>query len=145
MPREATAGSPPSARNICFMCQRPLLCKLTKLDRHLNMAASLLSAASSFMQLKDHLNYPESGVLKKVIWKSEACEFNLVCLASSTEVPKHSSTSNVTVQIIEGTGIFTLREELIDLTPGVIIFVEANSPHSLCATTELAFILTKSS
>jgi len=109
------------------------------------MSTTLISAETSFLQLKEHLTYPKSGVLKKVIWKNQACEFNLVCLAGTTEIPEHSSTSNVTVQIFEGTGTFTMNGESIELAPGVLIFVEANIPHSLSASTDLAFVLTKSS
>ena len=108
------------------------------------MSASLISAETRFLQLKDHLTYPKSGVHKKVIWKSEGCEFNLVCLAGTTKIPEHSSTSKVTVQIFEGTGTFTMKGESIELSPGVLVFVEANVPHSLSATTDLAFVVTKS-
>ncbi len=109
------------------------------------MSIALISPETTFLQLKDHLVYPEAGVLSKVIWKSEVCQYSLFCLVANTEISEHTSTRHATVQVIEGTGSLTLNSEQIPLTPGVFIFMEANAPHSLVATSNLAFVLTLSS
>jgi quercetin dioxygenase-like cupin family protein len=109
------------------------------------MSTSLISSETTFLQLKDHLVYPESGVLSKVIWKSEVCQYSLFCLAANTEISEHTSTRHATVQVVEGTGSLTLNGEQIPLTPGIFIFMEANAPHALTATSNLAFVLTLSS
>lgn len=109
------------------------------------MATTLVSSQTPFLSLKDHLTYPESGVLSKVIWKSEVCQYSLFCLAANTEISEHTSTRNATVQVVDGTGWLTLEGEKIALEPGVFIFMEANAPHALAATTNLAFVLTLSS
>jgi quercetin dioxygenase-like cupin family protein len=109
------------------------------------MSKSLISLETSFLQLQNHLTYPESGVLSKVIWKSEVCQQSLFCLAANTEISEHTSTRNATVQVIEGTGSLILNGEKISLTQGVFIFMEANAPHALEAISNLAFILTLSS
>lgn len=109
------------------------------------MSKSLVSLENSFLQLKDHLIYPEFGVLSKVIWKSEVCQHSLLCLAENTEISEHTSTRHATVQVLEGTGSLVLKGEKIPLTQGIFIFMEANAPHALEATSNLAFILTLSS
>ncbi|NJL88464.1 MAG: cupin domain-containing protein [Coleofasciculaceae cyanobacterium SM2_1_6] len=109
------------------------------------MTTSLISTKEPFLQLKDHLTYPESGVLSKVIWKSEFCQYSLFCLAANTEISEHTSTRHATVQVLEGIGLLTLNGEEIALKPGVLIFMEANAPHALAATSNLAFVLTLSS
>ena len=109
------------------------------------MSKSLISLETSFLQLQNHLTYPESGVLSKVIWKSEVCQQSLFCLAANAEISEHTSTRNATVQVIEGTGSLILNGEKISLTQGVFIFMEANAPHALEAISNLAFILTLSS
>ena len=109
------------------------------------MSTTLISPNTASLQLKDHIEYPESGVLSKVIWKSERCQYSLFCLAENTEISEHTSTRHATVQVIEGTGSLTLNGEQISLSPGVFIFMEANAPHALEADTNLAFLLTLSS
>ena len=109
------------------------------------MSTALISADTTTLQLKDHLTYPESGVLSKVIWKDEVCQYSLFCLAANTEISEHTSTRNATVQVVEGTGSLTLNGETIALAPGVFIFMAANAPHALTAAANLAFVLTLSS
>lgn len=109
------------------------------------MSTALISPTIAVIQLKEHIEYPDSGVLSKVIWKSELCQYSLFCLAANTEISEHTSTRHATVQVIEGTGRLTLKGEAIALAPGVFIFMEANAPHALEAETNLAFVLTLSS
>ena len=109
------------------------------------MSTALIAAETTTLQLKDHLTYPESGVLSKVIWKDEVCQYSLFCLAANTEISEHTSTRNATVQVVEGTGSLTLNDETIALAPGVFIFMAANAPHALKAASNLAFVLTLSS
>ena len=105
---------------------------------------TLISPAVPSIHLKDHLTYPESGVLSKVIWKNEVCQYSLFCLAANTEISEHTSTRNATVQVVEGTGSLSLNGETITLAPGVFIFMAANAPHALAAAANLAFVLTLS-
>ena len=105
----------------------------------------LISSDISGINLRDHIEYPASGVLSKVIWKNELCQYSLFCLAAGTEISEHTSTRTATVQVIEGTGSLTLKGEPIALTPGMFIFMEANAPHALEAASNLAFLLTLSS
>ncbi|MEM6432757.1 MAG: cupin domain-containing protein [Cyanobacteria bacterium P01_D01_bin.115] len=106
---------------------------------------TLISPETAYIQLKDHLTYPESGVLSKVIWKNEVCQYSLFCLAANTEISEHTSTRNATVQVVEGTGSLTLNDETMALAPGIFIFMAANAPHALAAASNLAFVLTLSS
>lgn len=106
------------------------------------MTLSLISPETPFLSLKDHISYPESGVLSKIIWKNEMCQHSLFCMAANTEISEHTSTRHATVHVLEGTGSLTLSGEKIALAPSVFVFMKANAPHSLVATSNLAFILT---
>ncbi|ESA33611.1 cupin 2 conserved barrel domain protein [Leptolyngbya sp. Heron Island J] len=108
------------------------------------MSVTLISADTAFVQLRDHFEYPESGILSKVLWKNELCQYSLFCLAADTEISEHTATRNATVQVLEGTGSLTLNGETIPLAPGVFIFMMANAPHALEASSNLAFMLTLS-
>lgn len=105
---------------------------------------TLLSPETLVVQLRDRLEYPEAGVLSKVLLKDEACQYTLFCLAAATEISEHTATRNATVQVLEGEGTLTLNGEEIALRPGILVFMPAHAPHALQATTNLAFLLTLS-
>ncbi|MGD1953087.1 MAG: cupin domain-containing protein [Leptolyngbyaceae cyanobacterium] len=109
------------------------------------MSPMLVSADTACIRLQDHFEYPASGILSKVLWKSELCQYSLFCLAAATEISEHTSTRNATVHVLDGTGTLTLNGETISLSPGVFIFMAANAPHALEASSNLAFMLTLSS
>ncbi len=105
---------------------------------------SLVSPESPFLQLKDHIAYLAGGILSKIIWKTEICQYTLFCMAGSTSISEHTSTRDATLHVIEGTGVLTLAGEKIPLSPGVFVLIPANVPHELKATADLAFVLTLS-
>lgn len=96
------------------------------------------------INLFDLIQYPEKGILSKMLFKDENCQYTLFCLAKGTEIEEHTSTRNALVSVIEGEGIFTLKGEKIALKTGVVISIPANSPHGLEAEENLAFLLTLS-
>lgn len=105
---------------------------------------TLLSLKPTFTTLQAHIEYPQSGVLSKVLLKDEICQYTLFCLAAGTDISEHTSTRNAVVQVLEGEGILTLEGKDIQLQPGVFIVMPAHAPHALQATTNLAFLLTLS-
>ncbi|MEL6319162.1 MAG: cupin domain-containing protein [Cyanobacteria bacterium J06626_14] len=109
------------------------------------MSTPLISPEATFTQLHDHIEYPQSGVLSKIIVKDTVCQYSLFCMAADTEISEHTSSRNAVVHIIEGTGTLTLKGESIRLEPGTLIFMPAHAPHALAASSNLAFILTLSS
>lgn len=108
------------------------------------MTITLIPQASAAIQLRDNIEYPEAGVLSKVLVKDSCCQYTLFCLAASTEISEHTSTRNATVNVLEGKGVLTLEGKDIPLETGVFAFMPANAPHALKAQENLAFLLTLS-
>lgn len=107
--------------------------------------AELTSSKQSFnTPLQEIIEYPESGILSKVIVKDQNCQHTLFCLGEGTDLEEHTSTRNATITVIEGNGQLTLEGRDITLQPGVFVFMPANAPHALKATSNLAFLLTLS-
>lgn len=105
---------------------------------------SILSIESNFIQIKDYIEYPASGILSKVLLKDDNCQYTLFCLAEGTEISEHTASRNATVNVLEGEGLFILEGKKITLTHGVFIVMPSNAPHSLHAHTNLSFLLTLS-
>lgn len=108
------------------------------------MTTTVLTVASSHLQLRDLIEYPEAGVLSKVILKDSCCQYTLFCLATGTEISEHTATRNATVNVLEGQGVLTLENRPIDIEPGIFVVMPAHAPHALMAKTDLAFLLTLS-
>ncbi|HIK14433.1 MAG TPA: cupin domain-containing protein [Leptolyngbyaceae cyanobacterium M33_DOE_097] len=108
------------------------------------MMATSTTSESLITQLKDKIEYAETGVFSKVLLKAPHCQYTLFCLAAQTDIAEHTSTRNAVVSIIEGQGTLTLAGQDIALEAGVFVFMPANAPHALKAETNLAFLLTLS-
>lgn len=108
------------------------------------MTTQLNAPQSLVTQLKDKIEYAETGVLSKVLVKLPHCQYTLFCLATGTDISEHTSTRNAVVQVIEGRGILNLEGQEILLEPGVFVLMPANAPHALQAQENLAFLLTLS-
>jgi quercetin dioxygenase-like cupin family protein len=105
------------------------------------LSISSLSPASAALQLKDSIEYPEAGILSKVLVKDACCQYTLFCLAAGTEIAEHTSTRNATVHMLEGKGKLILNGHEISLEPDVFVMMPANVPHALKAEENLAFLL----
>lgn len=96
------------------------------------------------LQLQQQIEYPEAGILSKVLFKDQNCQYTLFCLAAGTEISEHTSPRNAVIQVLAGSGSLTLAGQEIALTAGMFVWMPAHAPHALQANQELAFLLTLS-
>ncbi|PZO12109.1 MAG: cupin domain-containing protein [Leptolyngbya foveolarum] len=106
------------------------------------MTTPLLQMQTSALQIHEQLEYPESGLRKKVLFKDDHCQYTLICLAAGADIAEHSTPRNATVQVLAGRGELTISGQHISLEPGVFVVMPANEPHALNASENLAFLLT---
>jgi quercetin dioxygenase-like cupin family protein len=72
------------------------------------MTSKITTTSSFVIQLREQIEYPDAGVLSKVLLKDQACQYTLFCLANNTDISEHTSLRNATVNVIEGQGSLTL-------------------------------------
>ncbi|NEO28407.1 MAG: cupin domain-containing protein [Kamptonema sp. SIO4C4] len=96
------------------------------------------------LSLPEAISYSESGILSKVLFKDESCQYTLFCLAAGTEIEEHTSTRNAMVQVLEGTGKLWLDKDEVELMAGKFVLMPANIPHAVKSESNLAFLLTLS-
>lgn len=94
------------------------------------------------VNLQELADYTKPGVSRKALVKNEQTSFSLVCLTAGTKMPEHTASRPVSVTVIEGRGVLTLRGQVITLQPGVFVYMPANTPHALHALENLAFLHT---
>lgn len=104
----------------------------------------LLQMQTATLQIHDHLEYPDAGILSKVLLKDANCQYTLFCLAAGTEISEHTAPRNATVHVLAGQGTLTLEGKEIALTPGTFVVMPTHAPHALKADGNLAFLLTLS-
>jgi quercetin dioxygenase-like cupin family protein len=105
------------------------------------MSKTVLQMESSAIYLQDQIEYPEAGILSKVLLKDNSCQYTLFCLAAGTEISEHTATRNATVQVLAGKGQLTLEGQVISLQPGTFVVMPAHAPHAINAGEKLAFLL----
>lgn len=108
------------------------------------MDSTIQAHSSFYFPLQKRIEYPADGVLSKVLFKDNTCQYTLFCLAADTSISEHTSTRNAVINVIEGQGILTLEGQDIQLEPGLFVFMKAHAPHGLKAEQNLAFLLTLS-
>lgn len=91
--------------------------------------------------IKGLIQYSESGVLSKVLFKSGKMDTTLFCMSKGTEIDDHTSTRQGIVYVLEGSGVFNLKGKKIKMESGVIIHMDKNAVHSLKAKENTSFIL----
>ncbi len=91
--------------------------------------------------LQDLIEYPTSGILRKVLLKDNSSQYSLFCLTAGTEIDEHTSTLNAVITVVEGRGNLNLEGKDIVLAPGKFVFMPANAPHALQAQENLAFVI----
>ena len=92
-------------------------------------------------KINELIEYSKKGILSKEIVKNDKLNITLFCMAEGTEMSEHTSTKPGTVYVVEGAGIFNLEGKDILMAPGVFIYMEENSVHSIKANKNTSFIL----
>ena len=112
-------------------------------------------------QLNELIEYPKSGILSKVLLKSDtkdviskaksfdsfqktllrSFEITLFCMSKGSELSEHTSTKEGFVHVLEGNGTFILKGKKILMKKGILIHMGKNAKHSLKATKNMAFLL----
>jgi quercetin dioxygenase-like cupin family protein len=108
------------------------------------MNTTKMPLQSSAINLADIIEYPKTGVRRKILWEDANCEYALISLVAETAIAAHKAPRNATVNVIEGQGVFTLEDQEIALEAGVFIVMPANTRHAVKAVTNLSFLLTLS-
>jgi len=92
-------------------------------------------------KINELIKYSPKGIFSKEIVKNDKFDVTLFCLAQGTEISEHTSTKQGFVYVVEGQGVFNLEGQDISMSPGVFIYMKANSVHSLKADANTSFIL----
>lgn len=94
-----------------------------------------------YKEIKKMIDYSEGGITSKVVNRNDTGDVTLFCMAKDTSISTHTSTKSGYVYVIEGGGTFFLEGVEVKMSPGVMIFMDANAKHSLVADKDTSFVL----
>lgn len=89
----------------------------------------------------DMISYPDGGITSKVVYSTNESNVTLFCMGKGTETTEHTSTKDGVILVLDGYGTFNLAGQEIKMVPGIVIFMDKNTVHSLKAIKNTSFIL----
>jgi quercetin dioxygenase-like cupin family protein len=78
----------------------------------------------------------------KLLYDSEAARVVLFCLDAGQEIPLHTSTSEVLMQVIKGRGSLIAGGEDVEAGPGTIVACAREEPHGMKAEERMVVLAT---
>lgn len=96
---------------------------------------------------KPQSGFVTSHAILKLHWErsspqNKAVSITLFAFDKGTEISTHESTGDAMVQVLEGTGCFTVDGKEYLVHPGEVLVMPANVPHAVSAPEAFKWVLT---
>lgn len=96
------------------------------------------------LKLKDLVEYQNGQVVSKTLVQNEFVSMTLFAFDKGEEISTHASGGDAMVTVLEGTGKFTVGEEVFLLKEGETIIMPKDVPHAVYGEEQFKFKLTVS-
>ncbi len=83
------------------------------------------------LQLKDLVSYQEGQVVSKTLVQNEAVSMTIFSFDKDEEISTHESGGDAMVTVLEGTGRFTVGDEVFLLSEGETLIMPKGIPHAV--------------
>ncbi len=83
------------------------------------------------LQLKDLVSYQEGQVVSKTLVQNEAVSMTIFSFDKDEEISTHESGGDAMVTVLEGTGRFTVGDEIFLLSEGETLIMPKGIPHAV--------------
>lgn len=83
------------------------------------------------LQLKELVTYQEHQVVSKTLVQNEAVSMTIFSFDKGEEISAHASGGDAMVTVLEGTGRFTVGEQVFALQEGETLIMPKGIPHAV--------------
>ncbi len=83
------------------------------------------------LQLKELVTYQEHQVVSKTLVQNEAVSMTIFSFDKGEEISTHASGGDAMVTVLEGTGRFTVGEQVFALQEGETLIMPKGIPHAV--------------
>ena len=96
------------------------------------------------LKLKDLVDYQEGQVVSKTLVQNEQLSMTIFSFDKGEEISTHASGGDAMVTVLEGTGRFTVGEEVFILNEGETLIMPKDIPHAVYGEEQFKMQLTVS-
>ncbi|MDE7203809.1 MAG: cupin domain-containing protein [Lachnospiraceae bacterium] len=83
------------------------------------------------LQLKDLVEYQENQVVSKTLVQNEAVSMTIFSFDKDEEISTHAAGGDAMVTVLEGTGRFTVGDQVFMLKEGDTLIMPKDIPHAV--------------
>ena len=94
------------------------------------------------LQLTEQIKVEPGQIVSKTLAQNDAVSITLFSFSKGEEIGTHESTGDAFVQVLEGTGKFTVDKKEYLVHAGETLVMPAKIPHSVYAEGDFKFLLT---
>ncbi len=94
------------------------------------------------VSLAQETQFAPNGIVSRTLLRTSGVRAVLFGFSDGQELTEHTSTQNALVQVLSGECEFSLNGKPHNLKPGDLLYMPANAPHALKATTQFSMLLT---
>lgn len=77
---------------------------------------------------------------KQLLFNTQHMRVVSFYLEAGQEIPSHVSSSEVLMQVVEGSGFFTVGENEVPVNTGSVVVCASNEPHGMKATERMTIM-----
>jgi quercetin dioxygenase-like cupin family protein len=110
-------------------------------ERAIDAALVSLDLTHYMEEIKKEPTWKDSDRNAITIFKSDHLRLLLIALHSGAEMPRHTASGIINLQILEGHILFQTDQQSADLKKGQVIVLHEGIPHSVTAKSETVFLL----
>lgn len=96
------------------------------------------------LKLKEQVDYQEGQVVSKTLVQNKAVSVTIFSFDKDEEISTHASGGDAMVTVLEGTGRFTVADEVFILTEGETLIMPKDIPHAVYGEERFKMLLTVS-
>src|SRR5574344_1850588 len=94
------------------------------------------------LKLKDEMSYEEGQIVSKTLAQNDAVSVTLFAFSKGEEISTHKSEGDAMVNVIEGTGKFTVGGKEHFVKKDEVLVMPAGIPHAVYAEEDFKMLLT---
>lgn len=96
------------------------------------------------LQLKDQIDYQPGQVVSKTLVQNDKVSMTIFSFDKGEEISTHAASGDAMVTVLEGTGRFTVGDEIIFLNEGETLVMPKDIPHAVYGEEKFKMQLTVS-
>lgn len=97
---------------------------------------------AKILKLKDELSYQKGQVVSKTLVQNKNVSLTLFSFDEGEEISAHSSDGDAMVTVLDGTGKFTVGDEVFVLNKGESLIMPNHVPHAVYGEKQFKMMLT---